>query len=185
MQSTWRRLAERPQPLADGAGGLAADAGVDLVEHERRADSPAPATLISASITRESSPPDAVSRSGAGRHARVGRDHELDPLGAASGRSPRAARAATSNVGALHRQRAPARSRTALGQPRRRRAPRARSSCAGQPRRARASASASSRLGAARSPPRRRSSRVALGAAALGVREHGRDVPPCLRLSRS
>ena len=65
MQSTCLRSAELAQPRADGAGGVAADAGVDLVEHERRVGRDgAWATLMIASITRESSPPEAISRSG-------------------------------------------------------------------------------------------------------------------------
>ena len=35
MQMTWRPCGEVAQLLADGAGGLAADARVDLVEDER------------------------------------------------------------------------------------------------------------------------------------------------------
>ena len=40
----------------------------------------APAALMIASITRESSPPEAISRSGAGGHAGVGCDQELDAV---------------------------------------------------------------------------------------------------------
>ena len=60
-------LGEIAQTLAHRAGGMAADPGVDLVEHQRRL----PAMTVrawpavsSASITRESSPPDPISRSG-------------------------------------------------------------------------------------------------------------------------
>ena len=59
-------LAERPQPLADDARGVAADAGVDLVEDQRPAPRRPRPSPLSASITRESSPPEAASRSGAG-----------------------------------------------------------------------------------------------------------------------
>ena len=54
------------QPLADGAGGVAADAGVDLVEDQGAGAAPPAPSPVSASITRESSPPEAASRSGAG-----------------------------------------------------------------------------------------------------------------------
>ena len=75
MHSTCLLCAELAQARADGARGVPADAGVDLVEHERRARDasarrapPRPRrgarTLMSASITRESSPPEAISRSG-------------------------------------------------------------------------------------------------------------------------
>ena len=55
---------ELAQLLADRARGLAADAGVDLVEDQRRPGPAWAATPMSASITRDSSPPEAVSRSG-------------------------------------------------------------------------------------------------------------------------
>ena len=89
MQRTWRAAASVAQPLADGPRRGAADAGVDLVEHDRRRRRPAPvATLISASITRDSSPPEAISRSGPAAHARVGRDQELDGVGAPAAPKP-------------------------------------------------------------------------------------------------
>ena len=58
-------LAERAQPLADDAGGVAADPGVDLVEDQGRRRRPPAPRPQRASITRESSPPEAASRSGA------------------------------------------------------------------------------------------------------------------------
>ena len=66
-------LAQLAQPRADGARGLTADAGVDLVEDERASAAEAPATLMIASITRESSPPEAISRRGRPAHQDWGR----------------------------------------------------------------------------------------------------------------
>ena len=100
---------ELAQVRADGACRVTADSGVDLVEHEQRAVAvtadrhtasrlaAAPplvgaaallastpcATLSSASITRESSPPEATSRSGPDGQPGVGRDQELDRVTAA------------------------------------------------------------------------------------------------------
>ena len=65
MQIDLAALAERPQPLADPARDLAADPGVDLVEDQRRRLGCPGRGRTSASITRESSPPEAVSPSGA------------------------------------------------------------------------------------------------------------------------
>ena len=98
------------QVLADRPRGVAADPGVDLVEHQQSTDSgellrnsdlplprrfrrPRPcATLSRASITRESSPPEATSRSGAERAAGVGGDQHLDRVGAAGPAAVRARR---------------------------------------------------------------------------------------------
>ena len=58
-------LRQRAQAGADRARGVPADARVDLVEHERAVgERRSVATLMIASITRESSPPEAISRSG-------------------------------------------------------------------------------------------------------------------------
>ena len=122
MQSTWRRSPERAQPLADGARRLAAHAGVHLVEHER-------ARLARAGHGHqgEHHARQLAARRGLAqrrrRHARVRREHELDPLGAARRRSRRAARALTSNDASLHRERRQLLAHP-LRQPRRRLAPR-------------------------------------------------------------
>ena len=57
-------VGQRAQLRADRPGRVAADARVDLVEDERSPSAPSLATPIRASITRESSPPEAISRSG-------------------------------------------------------------------------------------------------------------------------
>ena len=72
---------QRAQLLADGARRLAADAGVDLVEHERRR-----AGLGGDAHQREHHARELAARCGlaqrAGGHARVGRDQELDVVAA-------------------------------------------------------------------------------------------------------
>ena len=65
MHRTWNRAAEPLQPRADDVGDCAADAGIDLVEDERLARrvgrSP---SVLSASMMRDSSPPEAMRASG-------------------------------------------------------------------------------------------------------------------------
>ena len=55
---------ELAQPRPDRTGGVTADPGVDLVEHQRDPLRGPWAALRIASITRESSPPEAISRTG-------------------------------------------------------------------------------------------------------------------------
>ena len=75
--ASFRQLAQMP---TDGARGMPTDPGIDLIEHEQRAiavtadgarqrrapfvATPPCAALNIASITRDSSPPDATSRNG-------------------------------------------------------------------------------------------------------------------------
>ena len=62
-----RPLPQRLQPAADGVGGGAADAAVDLVEDQREARrARALRQTLSASRKRESSPPEAMRSSGPG-----------------------------------------------------------------------------------------------------------------------
>ena len=170
-------LGERAQPLADGARGLAADAGVDLVEDERRGR-PVVARRRAARASRA-------------RARRRRRSRAAGPPGrrgwARAGTRPRRRRSGPgSRAGsddlearALHRQLGE-RARDRLGQPRRRlrRAPRAARRRAARARRA--------RLG----QPRGRLLERDLGvrelvvprAAALGVLEHRRDRAAVLAL---
>ena len=177
-------LRERAQLLAHDARGRAAHAGIDLVEHHR-ARAPAPvATVMSASITRESSPPDAISRSGPGgtpgfgaiRNSTASRRWPSRASGSPRRRAPghahleRASSIATSASSAAPRLREPTRRVDARG---------VSSDASSRHRLARAAASSCSRravssLGA-HEP-------VALGAAALGVLEHGRDRATVLAL---
>ena len=86
---TWRPAGEVAQLLADRAGGLAADAGVDLVEHQRRR-----AGLGRHAHQREHHARELAARRGlaqrAGGHAGVRGDQELDVVAARSARSRRA-----------------------------------------------------------------------------------------------
>ena len=75
-------LAELAQRPADGLGHRAADAGVDLVEHQRADRRGLAATSWIARLMRDSSPPEATLRERPQRQARVRRDLELDLLGA-------------------------------------------------------------------------------------------------------
>ena len=102
MQTTWRPAESAAQLLADGARGLPADAGVDLVEDERRA---AALPRAGDAHQREHHARELAARGRlaqrAGRHAGVGRDQELDLVGA--GRAGRLARRqADGEAGALH-----------------------------------------------------------------------------------
>ena len=178
MHRTWRPSASAAQLLAHRPRRLAADARVDLVEDERRgADrrSPRPS---SASITRDSSPPEAISRSGAGGHAGVRRDQELDGVGA---RRPRLARApARSRTSRPPSPASARRSRTAVGQPRRRLGPRAArsspaSAAASSARAAPSSAVASSSATSAPASSSRRARQRSACASTAAI------VPPCLR----
>ena len=73
--STWWSPRQGGQRPADGQRRLAADAGVDLVEHQGAA-APSVSTSRSASIARASSPPDATLASGSARLAGVGGEQE-------------------------------------------------------------------------------------------------------------
>ena len=170
-------LGELAQPRADRARGLAADAGVDLVEDERARPSRRSATPSSASITRDSSPPEAVSRTGPAGTPLFGASRNSTasaPVGPGS-------RALSDDLEAraLHRQ---------LGErvarpPR----PAAAPACA---RAARSSAASRSRARARLGQPRGRLLQRDLGvrelvaarAAALRVLEHRRDRPAVLAL---
>ena len=63
---TWARLGQPGEPAADLDRGCAADAGIDLVEDEGGHRVGAASTTSMASITRDSSPPDAPAPSGRG-----------------------------------------------------------------------------------------------------------------------
>ena len=58
---------EPRQPLADGVGHRAADAGVDLVEHQSRRRAAIGQHHLSASMKRDNSPPEATFIIGPGR----------------------------------------------------------------------------------------------------------------------
>ena len=73
MQSSWRLRASVFEPSRHRIGDGAADAGVDLVEdQDRRLADRAAVSALSASMMRDSSPPDAMRASGFGRLAGVG-----------------------------------------------------------------------------------------------------------------
>ena len=93
------------QLLAHGAGGLTPPMPASTSSKTSVAGPASAAAPISASITRESSPPDAISRSGPAGHAGVGRDQELHLVGAGRART-RARASAGGELGALHGQRA-------------------------------------------------------------------------------
>ena len=81
MQSTWRPAASPAQALAHRPRRVAADPGVDLVEDQR-----ALALAAGEPAEREHDPRELAARGGVlerrGRHPRVGRDQQLDRLGA-------------------------------------------------------------------------------------------------------
>ena len=186
MQRTWRPSdsARRRSPTARAvAPPTPASTSSNTTVGE---PSTAVATLISASITRDSSPPEAISRSGPGGHAGVRADQELDGVAPAAPNGPAAPRrrsaaprprtsnvasAIASSASSAHTAfaSAPAALLARRAQPRRQLVERARRA---------ASSSASSRavvsLGV-REP-------VALGAAALGVLEHRCDRAAVLSL---
>ena len=171
-------LGELAQVLADRARGVAADAGVDLVEHEQRrrrlvlADAPdswAPcATLSSASITRESSPPEAISRSGPAGIPGFGAISS-STVSAPRGPQPSSrGRSSTSNARVRHRQ---------LGQPRADRL--------GERRRGLAASARSARRRARRAPARLRpSSRLPVLERDVGVLELLAARPAALGVSK-
>ena len=112
MQSTWRpdASARRCSPTARAVwppmpASISSNTSSGAVRpaHEPAADS-ACAALSSASITRESSPPEAISRSGPGRDAGIGRDHQLDRLGPRRAAAVRARRQLHLERRALHRE---------------------------------------------------------------------------------
>ena len=84
--------AERAQALADRPRRLAADAGVDLVEDQRRGTRPRRHRHQRQHHARQLAARRALAQRRRG-HARVGRQQELDALGARTARSPPAARA--------------------------------------------------------------------------------------------
>ena len=88
MHRTWRLLAEGAQAFGHGAGGLAADAGVDLVEDEQ------PGAVAAALVGRDTGQREHDARQLAAggdvaqrpvRDARVRGDAELDRLVAGGG----------------------------------------------------------------------------------------------------
>ena len=79
MHSTWRSGRERAQPVAHRAGRLAADAGIDLVEHERRGAAGARHRHQREHHARELAARRRVAHRRRG-DAGVGRDQELDLL---------------------------------------------------------------------------------------------------------
>ena len=172
------RGGEVAQLLAHRAGRLPADAGVDLVEDERRPPpAPAAATPMSASMTRESSPPEAVSRSGPAGTPGFGAIRNSTasaPVGPGCALGERRSR--------RRRPPSPAR-RAARARPRRASAPRPSAPCAARSRRRRG-------LRRARCKARRRGLDRELGAgelgapraAALGVGEHAGDRAAVLAL---
>ncbi len=114
MQRTCRPRARAREVLADRARRVPPDPGVDLVEHEHGAPlaSRCPRgrepRSAAASITRESSPPEAISRSGPAGMPAFGAIVQLDRVGAARARSRPGAGRSTRERGIGHRQ---------LGQP--------------------------------------------------------------------
>ena len=175
--------AQRAQPLAHRAGRVAADPGVDLVEDQRCPRPPPAPSPVSASMIRESSPPEAASRSGAGGDPRVGRDPELDRLRAARRRSRRDVARATPRAS---RPASPARSSSSATRCSSAAAALARASAELSPRappgRSSASASAAS-SSAARSS--------AFSSRSISARQRSAwastasTLPPCLRFRRS
>ena len=96
--STWWRRAERRRAPRRPPRRLAADAGVDLVEHERAGvASPRASTRRRASIVRASSPPDATLASGSGGAPGLAasRNRTSSPGSVVADRRPRGARAAS------------------------------------------------------------------------------------------
>ena len=104
MQMTWRPVGERAQLLADRARRLAADARVDLVEDQRRRTG-----LGRGAHQRQHHPRELAAGGGlpqrARRHARVGRDQELDLVGARRPEAVVARRERCRELRAVHRQR--------------------------------------------------------------------------------
>ncbi len=162
------RVAERAQALTDRAGGLAADAGVDLVEHQRprRAD------------PRDGHQREHHARQLAARRALADRGGRAPPGSGASRNSTRSAPVATiSSRGSSTTSKAapsiasdPSSSLTRLGQLRRGLGPR-RAQLARQ-RRPLGDRGLELGLGLLERPPRRSRCRSTLGPAALAVLEH-------------
>ncbi len=169
-------LAERPQPLAHRAGGLAAHAGVHLVEHERPG-----LARARHGHQRQHHPRQLAARRGLAnrrrRHSRVGREHQVGALGAA-GADLLARLQPHLERGVLHRQHRQLLAHP-LGQPRRRLAPRL-AELRGQ-RVALAQGSRQLGLGPLGGHLRLLQP-LALGAAVLGVPQHGRDAAAVLAL---
>ena len=178
MQSTWRaRPSARSRSPTARAVWPPTPASTSSNTSVR--DSPAPATVISASITRESSPPEAVSRSGAAGTPGLGASMNSTRSAPVGRRAPRAARARPRTRRPPSRARpAPPRTRSAS---RGAASPRAAVTLGRQRGRARrAPRPAPPRP--ARSPPPAFSSSVALRAAALRVRQHRRHAAAVLAL---
>ncbi len=124
MHSTWRALRQLAQPRADRARRVAADPGVDLVEHERRAAAAPPLRALAPGAgahDREHHPRELAAGGDLAQRPRrdpgVRRDQELD--GVASGR-PGLARAQRDLEGCVgHRQRGELLAHAALEQRRR------------------------------------------------------------------
>ncbi len=183
MHRICRPAGERAQVLADRARGVAADAGVDLVEHQQRArprDRPSPDAVGDAQ-QRQHHPRELAARGDlaqrAGGQAGVGRDHQLDRVGA-RGPQPSSRRAARPRTARRASRARPA----ARGRPRRAPAPRA----AALAQLLRPAARSSSRRRRARPrPPRARSRRARARRAARGSARRGASTsaiePPCLR----
>ena len=90
MQTIWVALGERRQALAEAARRDAADAGVDLVEDQRVARrGPGARGRLMASMARESSPPEAVSRSGRGGTPGLAPKRRTRPRRRRAARGPR------------------------------------------------------------------------------------------------
>ena len=180
MQMTWRPAARVAQLLADGAGRLAADPGIDLVEHQRGRPG-----LGRHPHQREHHARDLAAgcrlAQRAGGHAGVGRDQELH-LVAARGPVAVALRHPRLERRALHGKPGEALSR----RPRRASRP-----PPGGRRGARRRCPASRRVPppAAPPPPRAPPRRPRARRAGAGIPRRGREtsaiVPPCLRFSRS
>ena len=173
-------LGERAQLLAHRARGLAADAGVDLVEHERARRRPRrrrPSAPASRARARRPTRSPAAAPAGTPGFGAIRNSTSSAPVGPGDSRAARA-RPRTPRPPSPA---PPSRSRTAVGQPRRRpsRAPRAaRAAAVVELRAARASSSRPAvldRLLGARQL-------VAPRAARVGVREHRRDRPAVLAL---
>ena len=178
MQSTWRvsPSARRRSPTARAVWP---PTPASTSSNTSVRDSPVPATVISASITRESSPPDAASRIGAAGTPGLGAEHELDALGARSGptsspRLQRAPRTPRPPSPATRAPRAPARRASAPP------------SGARPPRSPRQLVALRARLRERRLRPLGLDLRALearpLGTAALRVREHRRDAAAVLAL---
>ena len=162
-------LPELAQALADRARGMAADAGVDLVEHERARvarhspRAPAAASAHDREHHARELPAGGDLAQRAGRHAGVRRDHELDRV-AAAGPGSRSLSATSNSASPIASAASCSRTRARQARGRRARAPRSASTCSSQLRPAPAQALA--RCARARPPRPSSSSRRARARAA-------------------